>query len=437
MDVAIVGAGVAGLRAAQLLAADGRDVVVLEARDRVGGRLLSQDIGGARFDVGGQWIGPGQRRVWALTRSLGLDTFDTHTEGDRLMWVRGRARRYRGTIPKLDPLSLLALHHAMGRMEKMRARISLERPDEPEATTLDAWQRAHVPSGVARDLVEAAMRVVFGVEARELSLASFLTYAQSAGGVLPLIESEEGNQQTRFRDGAQRLAFGMAERLGDAVRLGCPVRRVHVGDEGVTVVHDGGELRARRVVMALPPALARRVVFEPALPPARRRLIDRMPTGATTKHLLLYERPFWREEGLSGEVVFDEGPVSVTMDNTSFDDSRPCLVAFSVAQPARELSCLPERERERRVVRRLVDAFGSKAAGFTHHVEREWARERWSRGCPVGLAQAGLLREHGDALRAPSGRIHWAGTETAREHQGFIEGALESAERVAEEIRDA
>lgn len=431
----MVGAGVAGLRAARILADEGREVVVLEARDRVGGRLLSRDVGRARFDVGGQWIGPSQRRAQALTAELGLATFDTFTEGDRLTVVRGRVRRYRGTIPKLDPFALLSLHRAMGRMEAMRARIALDRPTEPEATTLDAWQRRHVPSGVARDLVEAAMRVVFGVEARELSLASFLTYAQSAGGVLPLIESEEGNQETRFRDGAQRLAFGMAERLGDAVRLGCPARRVTQDDEGVTVTHDGGEVRARRAVIAVPPALARRLVFTPPLPPARRRLVDRTPTGATTKHLVLYDRPFWRDAGLSGEAVFDEGPISVTMDNTSFDGAQPALVAFSVAQPARALSALPAVERRRRVLERLVHAFGPDAGAPTAHVEKEWARERWSRGCPVGLSQPGLLREHGDALRAPSGRLHWAGTETAREHQGFIEGALESAERVAEEIR--
>ncbi len=442
VDVVVVGAGLAGLRAADLLARAGRSVLVLEARDRVGGRLLSRRIGGATFDLGGQWIGAGQHRVAGLAGELGLETFPTHEQGRKVLVLGGEVRTYSGTIPRLDPLSLIEMQLTLNRIDRMRRRISLRAPDESEAAreldgqTLAAWTQRHIRSAAVRSLVTATVRVVFGVDPCELSMLTFLFYLQGGGGLMPLIEIEGGAQETRFRDGAQGLALALAERLGDRVRTSAPVRAIEASGDGVTVHHDGGSVRAGRVIVAIPPALSRRIRFTPALPPARRRVIDRSPTGATTKHVLLYERAFWRDEGMSGEVVCDEGPFSVAFDNTSADGRQPALLAFSVGQPARALSELPEEERKRRVRDQLARCFGPRAAEPTHHVEQDWAREPWSRGCPVGLAMTGTLGEHGAALRAPAGPIHWAGTETAHEHHGFMEGALESAERVAREVLD-
>jgi len=443
VDVAVIGAGVAGLRAADLLRRDGYAVRVLEARDRVGGRLLTERVGDGTFDLGGQWIGPHQRRAWALTRALSLRTFDTYHEGDKLLWLDGRARRYPGTIPRLDPLSLVELQLTLTRLERLRRAVDCARPDRTpaaralDATTLDGWLRANVRSAAVRALTASAMRVVLGCDPREVSLLTFLFYAQSGEGLMKLIEIEDGAQQTRFADGAQRLAYGLAERLGDAVAVGRPVRAITVEGDVVRVRDDLGETSARRAVVALPPALARRIEHTPALPPARRRVLDRSPTGATSKHLLLYDRPFWRDDGLSGEAVCDGGPFSVCFDNTTLD-GQAALLCFSVGQPGRAMAALHAPERERRVRERLAALFGDRAASPIVHVEKDWMREPWSRGCPVGLAGTGVLSVDGDTgLRDPCGPVHWAGTETATEHHGFIEGALESAERAAAEVRAA
>ena len=444
VDVCVVGAGLAGLSAADRMARGGASVVVLEARERIGGRLLSTRIGEGTFDLGAQWIGKTQRRAWALAEELSVETFPTHDAGEKILWLGGRARRYAGTIPKLDPLSLLELQLTLTRIDRMRRTVAMKRPcDTPLAEGLDAqtvadWEQHHVRSPAVRAVMDAAVRVVFGVEPRELSLLTFLFYVQGCGGLMPLVEIEGGAQETRFVDGAQRLAFGLRERLArsageDVVRVSCPVRRVEVRGEAITVTHDGGEVRARRVVMAIPPSLARRIAFSPALPAARRTVIDRSPIGATTKHVLLYERAFWREDGLSGEVVCDDGPFSVVFDNTSFDGAQPALLAFAVGQQARELAQMSENGRKARVQTRLGEILGPLARNPTAHVEKDWASEPWTRGCPVGLATNGVLSEIGDALHAPTGLIHWAGTETATEHHGFMEGALQSGERAAEE----
>jgi monoamine oxidase len=440
VDVVVVGAGLSGLRAAERLARAGRSVCVLEARDRVGGRLLSEPMGRATFDRGGQWIGRGQHRAAALATELGLETFPTYHRGRKVLWRKGRARSYEGTIPSLDPLSLLELSWTLSRVDRLRHYVSLRRPDEGldaasfDAQTVASWQDANIRSSAVRGVMNAAIRVVFGVEPTELSLLTFLFYTQSGGGLMPLVEIEGGSQERRFVGGAQALALGLAARLGEAVRTSSPVRAIDVRADEVEVRYDGGAIRARRAIVAAPPSLVRRIVFTPELPLPRRRTLDRSPTGATTKHILLYERAFWRDEGLSGEVVCDEGPFSVVFDNTSADGAQPSLLAFSVGQAARELGELPEAERHRRVREQLARCLGERAARPVLHVEHDWAREPWTRGCPVGLAMTGTLSERGDGLREPFGRVHWAGTETAFEHHGFMEGALEAAERAVREV---
>jgi len=440
-SVVVIGAGLAGLRTADLLVQRGAgDVVVLEARDRVGGRTLSRTFGRGTFDLGGQWIGPTQHRAHALARELGLTLFPTHHEGDKIVDLGGRIARYGGSIPRIDPLSLIELQLTLSRLQRKHRRVPTDAPqDAPDAarddaTTLGAYTRAHVRSPKVRALFEASMRVVFGADLDEISLLHFLFYAEAAGGLMPLIEVKNGAQETRFAEGTQALSLRLAARLGSRVRLGQPVRRVVTQAGSVTVHADGGTFEADRVVVAVPPVLARTIVFEPSLPPARRHLMERTFVGRTIKCMALYDRPFWRDRGLNGEVVTDQGPLAVAFDNVSYGGAQAALLGFSVGRPAGEHARKSAAERRHAVLERFARWYGPEALSPTEYVEHDWSEEPWSRGCPISLFGTGALAENGAALRAPTGLVHWAGTETARQWHGFLEGALESAERVVTEL---
>ena len=205
--------------------------------------------------------------------------------------------------------------------------------------------------------------------------------------------------------------------------------------ERVSVQTGGRTFRGRYAVIALPPALAGRIEYDPLLPVARDQLTQRFPMGATVKCLALYDNAFWRDCGLSGEVVCPSGPVSVVFDNGSHDGRQPALLAFIVGQSAREWNTRMPAERRDAVLDVFARAFGDQARRPMHYVEQDWSTEEWTRGCPVGIVGPGALSACGiGALRAPVGRIHWAGTETATVWAGYMEGAIESATRVAKEL---
>jgi len=437
VDVIVVGAGLSGLYTARLLSERGARVRVLEARDRPGGRTLSRRIGNAVFDLGGQWIGPHQKRLTRLADELGLHTFPTFAEGKKILDLRGQLSTYTGTIPRISPLSLLEIQRALSTLEWMAKKVPTSNPTfapgaaEKDARSLEDWMDRSLFSGKAREIITTAIRVVFGAEPRDLSLLYVLFYARSAGSLMRLVETEGGAQHARFVEGAQELSIRLAARLGDAVIYEAPVRVIEHDEQGVTVVSDKGTFRALRVVLAVPPMLAGHIEFRPLLPPLYDQLLHRYPMGATVKAMALYDRAFWRDRGLSGEVVSSAGPVSVVFDNTSHDGAQPALLAFIVGQSAREWSRRGEDERKRAVLSVLKRAFGPEAERPTVYVEHDWSTEAWTRGCPVGTLQAGTLSSVASILRKPVGPIHFAGTETATEWNGYMEGALESAERAA------
>jgi monoamine oxidase len=472
-DVAIVGAGLAGLTAARRLVAAGKRPVVIEARERVGGRLLNEEIGdGKVVEIGGQWIGPTQERLAALAAELGVGTFPTHDEGRHLIEMAGKLASYTGALTDariglvrelsraISPLALADFEQARGRLDRMAREVPLEKPwMAPQAADWDSqtfatWVGRNTRTEGARRLFELATEAVWAAEPGDVSLLHVLFYTHSGGGFNTLVGTGGGAQQDRFHGGSQRIALLMAAELGaERVRLGAPVRLIEHGEMGVTVhagriCHPGGYksapsengglvVSARRAIVAIPPTLAGRVAYDPPLPARRDQLTQRMPQGTVIKTMAIYEHPFWREEGFSGQATSDAGPARVVFDNSPPDGTPGVLLGFLEGRLARQWGARPAVERRDAVVAGHVRLFGPRAARPERFIERVWAEEEWTRGCYGCLMTTGGWTEYGRALRAPIGPIHWAGTETATVWNGYMDGAVQSGERAAAEALTA
>jgi monoamine oxidase len=444
VDAVIVGAGLAGLTAARELVGAGREVVVLEARDRVGGRTLNHTLSdGTVVEVGGQWIGPTQLRMAKLVADLGLETFPTYNEGEHILRFGTSLGRYRGTIPRISPIVLADMGRAQSRFDRLAKRVPLEAPwaadraEEWDSQTFATWIRRNVHTTKARDLFSLFSEGVFAAQPGDFSLLHALFYTHSGGGIDMLAGTRGGAQQDRFVGGSQLVALGLAEQLGDRIRLGAPVRRIDHRDEGVTVLADGVLATGRDLVVAVPPTLAARIDYEPSLPAYRDQLTQRVPAGSVIKCNVVYETPFWRDDGLTGQATGDRGPVKVTFDNSPPSGSPGVLLGFLEGAHARRLNRMQPAERREAVIDSLVEYFGPQAKSPVDYVELDWSEEEWTRGCYGAHFPTGVWTQYGPALRASIGHIHWAGAETATVWSGYMDGAVQSGERAAAEILNA
>jgi len=440
-DVVVVGAGLAGLVAAREMLANGLSVLVLEARERVGGRLLNHTLeNGAVVELGGQWVGPTQDRVLALAEELGVGLFPTYTEGEHFLAMDGAVERYSGEDFALPEDASADVGQTWEHLGQMAAEVPLDEPWRAEnagtwdAQTLDSWLVANANTETGLGYWRTMVPALFSAETKEMSLLHFLFYCRSGGTLDRLVATHGGAQESRLRGGSQLLASRLADRLGGAVRLGAPVTAIRHDNGGVEVTHDGGLVEAGRAIMALPPTLAGRIRYSPALPPLRDQLTQQVPMGYVIKVQIAYPEPFWRAEGLSGSVFSIDDEVSVIFDNSPPDLRCGVLLGFLEGRHARRAGRLVPEERKELVLTVFAKFFGPRVAEPEEYVERDWAAEEWSRGCYGGRFGTGVWTGFGEALREPVGRIHWAGTETSEVWNGYMDGAIRSGERTAREV---
>jgi monoamine oxidase len=443
-ETIVVGAGLAGLTAARRLVEAGHDAVVLEARNRVGGRTLNHSFSdGTVVEVGGQWIGPTQRRMERLVRELALETFPTYNEGEHILQFGPTRARYRGTVPPISPLVIADMAQAQARFDRMAARVPLEAPwTAPHAETWDTqtfetWIRRNAVTAKARSLLRLYSAAVFAAEPGDFSLLHALFYTHSGGGVDMLAGTHGGAQQDRIVGGSQLIASGLAAQLGDRVHLSTPVRRIEQRGDKVFVLGDAQLVVAERAIVAIPPTLAARIVYDPPLPAFRDQLLQRLPAGSVIKCNVVYDTPFWRDDGLTGQATRDRGPVKVTFDNSPPSGTPGIMLAFLEGEAARKLGRVHADERRLAVVESLAELFGPKARTPVDYVELDWSAEEWTRGCYGAHFPTGVWTQYGRALREPVGRIHWAGAELATVWAGYMDGAVQSGERAAAEVLDA
>src|SRR4051794_4786725 len=455
-DVIVVGAGLSGLMAARQIASAHKSVIVLEARDRVGGRTLNHDIGDGKVtELGAQFVGPTQDHVLKLMDDLQLGKYDTYDIGDNIYYdgvtTPHHTSRYSdatplGTAPN-DPFVAANAVAVVGQLDQMSTSVPLDAPwtapnaAEWDSQTFWSWAMDNGAKGNPQfqGVVATATEAIFGCEARDISLLYILFYLAASGnesnpGTFERnFDTRQGGQQWRVTGGTQLISIKMAQQLGSSVVLGAPVRKITQTGSGVVADSDKGQFTGKRVIVAIPPTMTGGIQCEPQMPILRDQLTQRLPNGSLMKCDAYYDKPFWRDKGLTGQVVSNSGYVRATFDSSPPDGKPGVMMGFVGGRQNRALAGKSEQEIKQAVLQDFVNYFGDEAANPRDFVIQNWSGEEWNRGCPVALFSPGVLLDYGPALRAPVDRIHWAGTETATYWNGYMDGAVRAGERAAAE----
>ncbi|MCP2338309.1 FAD-dependent oxidoreductase [Actinomadura rupiterrae] len=407
---------------------------------------------GTTSEGGAEFIGPTQDRIAALAKDMGVATFPTYNTGKNVYLRDGKRSLYAtdGLLGAVPPdWGVLDLETALLMLGGMASKVPVGEPwkapdaEDWDSQTFFTWSRSHSLSSGARFLMDEFVSSTLSVRSKDVSLLYVLNYIASAGDesnpgtVDRLINTKGGGQESRFVGGSQEVPLRLAAKLGDRIRYNAPVRSITVDGGTVTVAADGVTATCRRAVVAMSPAIANRIDYSPALPASRAQLMQRYPMGSIAKFVAVYDTPFWRADGLTGQAVADSGAIDATFDNSPPDGSRGILMGFMNQSNIRRLDGASPDDVRAAGLASFTALFGDKARTPVRTAFQRWDNETWSGGGPVGIAPPGVLTEFGPALRTPCGPIHWAGTETSTFWTGYMDGAVRSGERAAKEVTAA
>lgn len=434
----VVGAGVAGLKAAHELVAAGRSVIVLEGKDRVGGRLKRAEVAGRAVDVGGQWVGAGHDVLLAEARRLGIETYKQYETGKIVMQLLGKVVQFTGEVPKMPFLSLIELALLQRRWDREMKTIPANTPwtapraKEWDSQTLESWIVKNVRTEAAREFARLVPRGAWAAEAQQVSYLWFLDALRSGTGLGYLMGVKDCGLDAKFKGGMHQIAQRLADELGDRIVLNAGVVKIAQTGDSVRVTTDKRDYAARFAIVAAPPGPIARIAFEPHLPASRDGLHQRMPMGAIVKVVVAYKDAFWRTKGFSGQIATDDDVLGLAMDDWQ-EGTAPTLLCFIEGRHALEMSAAGKGVRKEKVIASLIRLLGPEAANYIAYEDNDWLLEPYTHGY-VGHMPPGVMTRFGHALREPCGRVHWAATETAEEWAGYIEGGMRSGIRAAREV---
>jgi len=445
LETLIIGAGYSGIAAARILHQKGKSFQILEARDRIGGRVFTQQFDdGFYLDFGGQWIGPTQTRMYELVAEYGLEFFKTYNQGMHTIDLNKKIKTFKGLIPNTDILSLLNMEFVVRHLQYQAKSISLSRPFEhPKAKIYDSISLAdyiekQTFTKNARKILKAGLETVFATELANVSLLHALFYIQSGNNLENLLSVENGAQQDRIVGGMQLLAEKMMDPFREHLHLSSPVLEVNLTDKGYEIKCPKQTFFAKSIISAIPPHLLQNISFNPPLSMLKQEILTKLPMGTVAKCFAIYKEPFWRKAGFSGQVIADEhSPFQVIFDTSPKDGSKGVLLGFCIAERHEAFFlCTPEA-REEKMVAQLKIYFGEKALALEKYVDYTMKDEEWSGGCYAAIYGKSVWTKNKNALKSSEGNIFFAGTETSDVWYGYIEGAVRAGERAALEAIEA